>query len=251
VTVLFDRRSGRLRLDKRAADALVAWARGTASGCQALTELHEAGVITRGRPHAALVPAVEALSEPVCRVQVSFTTHGEDQSGSGWVMSDAAALLLDLPDGLRELVTVHPTFLPAGLARVVRLGPRPRVEAEPLHLPSSLLGTLLGGDDVARRAAADGISRDIADSHARTAIRSLASGSVAHWSVGVSWRAARDRPGERRLSVLDTPDAGLWLLEPVHELTALWPSTPTAVWRALTVLLPGDDEIAASANLGR
>jgi len=244
VTVLFDQRSGRLRLDQRAADALLAWARGAASGGPAIAELHEAGVIARGRPHAALVPAVEALSEPVCRVRVKLTTHGAHESGSGWVMSEAAALLLDLPDGLRELVTVHPTFLPAGLARVVRLGPRRRADTEPLHLPSSSVAALVGGDDAARRAAADSISSDVVDDRTRTAIGGLTSGPVAHWSIGVSWRAARDQAGERRLSVLDTPDAGLWLLEPVHELTTLWPSTPTAAWRALTVLLPGDHELA-------
>jgi hypothetical protein len=44
--------------------------------------------------------------------------------------------------------------------------------------------------------------------------------------------------------VLDCVEAGLWLLEHGDGLIVLWPTTPTVLWRALTTLLPGDDELA-------
>ena len=244
MTVRFDRRSGRLRLDQPACDALLAWAGGAEAAGPGIAELREAGVIVRGRPHAAVAPAVHALSEPVCRLQVELRPgDGAERGGSGWVMSQAAALLLDLPEGLRELVTVHPTFVPAGLARVVGLGPRPRVPAEPLHLPEPLAAALTGPDVTARRDAADSISNHLDGTTARRVVRSLGRGSAGYWSVRASWPAAPDRAGERLLRVVDTGDAGLWLVEPGDGLTALWPTTPTVVWRALTALLPGDDEL--------
>ncbi|WP_279582987.1 hypothetical protein [Fodinicola feengrottensis] len=42
--------------------------------------------------------------------------------------------------------------------------------------------------------------------------------------------------------MLDT-EAGLWLMEPSVGLAVIWPTTPTAIWRALVCLLPQDNEI--------
>lgn len=245
MTVRFDARSGRLQLDEDAAGSLLAWVTGAEPG-PAVTELHDAGVIVAGRPHHSLEPALKALNEPVCQLELALhCSTGTHHCGSGWVAAEAAALLLDLPeDGMRELITVHPTFLPAGLARVVRLGPRRRTSSEPLHLPSQLFDALLCDDPASRRRAADGLSDGVVDPGTRSAFQALSAGPWCRWHVDVSWRAAPDRPGGRRLSVLDAPDAGLWWVEPAPESTTLWPCTPTSIWRALTVLLPADEELA-------
>lgn len=244
MTVLFDVHSGRLRLDQDAAGALLAWARGAEPG-PAMTELHDAGVILEGRPHPALEEGLKALNEPVCGLELALqTSTGERRTGSGWVAVDAAALLMDLPDdGMRELITVHPTFLPAGLARVVRLGPRRRTGSEPLHLPSHVFDALLVGDPTTRARAADDLGGGGVDPDTQAAVRALSSRPWRRWHVNVSWRAAPGRPGGRSLSVLDTPDAGMWWMEPAHDSTVLWPCTPTSVWRALTVLLPADEDL--------
>lgn len=245
MTVRFDARSGRLRLDEPAARALLDWVTGADAG-PAVTELHDAGVIVAGRPHPALETGLKALNEPVCRLEVALrASTGERLSGSGWVAAEAAALLMDLPDdGMRELITVHPTFLPAGLARVVRLGPRTRIDSEPLRLSSGDFDALLDGDPTTRARTADDVGGAGVDPDTGAAVRELASGPWCRWRVDVSWSPAPGGPGERGLSVLDTPDAGLWWVDQADGSTVLWPCNPTAVWRGLTVLLPADEELA-------
>jgi len=244
VTVDFDSGTGRLRLDPQTCAALLAWADGAPSSDPALAELAQQGVIHKGRPHPALVPALEALTDPVCEVSVTRSSdEGDLPGGEGGVALTAAGLLLDAPGGLRELVTVHPTFLPAALATIVRLGPRPRVDSEPLHLPASALDGLLMGDPASRRQSAGNVGADIEAPAARAAVASLASTSWHRWAIVISWPARPGQPGERRLEVLDTPALGVWILEPATGLVVLWPSTPTAVWRLLTLLLPGDEEL--------
>jgi hypothetical protein len=120
VTVHFDTDTGRLRLDQDAFQTLAAWAGGRSRKDPGLDDLRAAGVVRRGTPHPALVPGLDAVAHPVCRLSLTMRDGaGRVESGEGWVNGGAAALLLDLPDGLREFVAVHPTFLPAALARIV------------------------------------------------------------------------------------------------------------------------------------
>jgi hypothetical protein len=65
-------------------------------------------------------------------------------------------------------------------------------------------------------------------------------------SVARSRESAGPQPqsaGVRALEVVHT-DTGVWLVVPYADHVKLWPSTPTAVRRLLTALLPRDHELA-------
>lgn len=261
MTVLFDADTGRLRLDRDSFDALVSRRSGSrhhrvARGARStrtdggdrsdrsrgdadpgttagLDSLREAGVLQPGdRVHPVLDPGLAAVADPICRLVVHLRDgQGRDERGDAWVGGDLVALLLDLPDGLCEFGTVHPTFLPVMLARIVELGPRPRLSGEPVPATPELLDRLTDPDPAQRAAAA----------------RPLAHPSLAQvrrdWRAQASWHPAQGSAGVRALRILDTPD-GLWLVEPHAERAVLFPTTPTAVWRELTRLLPTDIELA-------
>ncbi len=171
---------------------------------------------------------------------------GSTDVGTGRAAPEAAALLLSAPDDLLELVTVHPTFLPAGLWRVLGMGPRPRTDAEPVQVPVHLFERMLGNDLELREAAVDRLLSGGGVDANHPVLRALAGTDWTRWNAAVEWEAPQGRRGRRALTVLDTA-AGVWLIEDAGPHGVVWPSTPTVVWRALTLLLPGDDELNRSA----
>lgn len=240
--VVFDDRTGRLRLDQATFEQLVAWARARGDGDPGpgLAALREAGAVRPGAPHPALAPGLLAVTEPVCRLRLRLTDElGRARSGEGWVRGDAASLLLDLPDGLRDFVTLAPAFLPAALARVVRLGPRPRPPSQPVQVPAALLGTLFSAD-AAERA---GVAELVTGVALRAAVKRLAAGPWRVWRAEMTWTGPGGRPARRELHVADG-EVGLLLLDVDDERAVLWPTTPTAVWRHLIRLLPDTVELA-------
>ncbi|WP_163573223.1 hypothetical protein [Fodinicola feengrottensis] len=193
--VLFDAESGRLRLDDDSFETLSQWAHGQPTAGD-VAPLRQAGVIDRSRrPHEKLLPGLLAVSEPVCTVEI--TVEGEKlETGRGWVCAEAAALLLDLPGGLKEFVTVHPSFLPAALARIVRLGPRPRISALPLQIPHSTLDQLLSPEPEVRSSTVEKLIVDApAGEREPTAAAATALGS----GLRQQWRVRVEGPARTAL----------------------------------------------------
>jgi hypothetical protein len=192
------------------------------------------------------MPGLIAVGEPLCTVEISIEDADRGvESGRGWVSDDAAALLLELPGGLHEFVTVHPSFLPAALARIVRLGPRPRVATVPLQVRNALLDQLLSPDESIRSVAVEELIAEIPAAEREltvAAAEALGSGPRHRWHVRIEWTAPDGSLGGRGVRVLDTA-AGLWLTEPTVGVSVAWPATPTAVWRTLISLLPGEADI--------
>jgi hypothetical protein len=244
--VMFDAASGRLRLDADSFGTLSDWVSGREPAAAALAPLREAGVIVRGRPHDLLMPGLIAVGEPLCTVDISIEDADRNvESGRGWVSDDAAALLLELPGELHEFVTVHPSFLPAALARIVRLGPRPRVATMPLQVRNALLDELLSPDESVRSAAVEALIAEVPAAERELTVeaaRALGSGLRHRWRVRMEWTAPDGSPGGRGVRVLDT-ESGLWLTEPTVGVSVVWPSSPSAVWRTLISLLPGEADI--------
>lgn len=244
--VVFEAASGRLRLDRTAFDTLVALARGHTIGQDGETaELRAAGVLDEhGSPAEALRAGLRAVADPVCRLEVRMQhADGRREAHEGWVAGHAAALLLAADGGLLELVSVHPSFLPEALARLVGLGPGPRLEgAAPVRLTVRTINQLTGSDPRARSAAAEQLRRAAAGTDQQATAQALGGGVRCRWEAVVTWPAAAGVAGRRALHVLDTP-AGPWLLEPAGAGLLAWPTTPTTVWRALTTLLPRDHEL--------
>jgi hypothetical protein len=241
MTVAFDARTGRLRLDQKTFDCLVAWARGTADPGPELGELRDAGAIRSGAPHPAVWPGLQAVTEPVCRLHLaSIDDDGRCRSGDGWIASNAAALLLDAPDSMRELITVHPTFLPMAIARIVRLGPHPRPGTDPLHIPRVVYEGLFAPDRAERRLAAERISAGASDEPPlRDVVEQLVTGPWRLWAVTLTWTTPDGEPAAHAMQVAGTL-AGLCLVDTGGQDSTLWPTTATGVWRRLTLLLPDE-----------
>ena len=224
----FDAETGLLVASEAALAALRSGADATPDGW---AELEAAGAVAGGMPHPALQPALEAMRSPVCALDL----QRGDRRGSGWVDAQVAAMLLPEPDGRRKLVDVPTPFLPAALARMNELGPRPRVErAVRLRFEVPELLELL-----ARRRD----SRDRPEPDA-SAVAALLAGLREHWRAEARWPPAQGSAGRRVVEVIDT-EAGLWLVVPDEPTVELWPTTPTDVWRQLAGILPRDEELAA------
>jgi len=180
--------------------------------------LQRAGVTVDGAVHEALADGVQALLSPMAELELQ---HGAQQ-GEGRLDGCAAVLVLPEGDSLR-VHAVPVAFLPAALARLVQLGPRPRVEpAQRLPFSSAEFARTLVG----------------------AAPAPPALGSVhRHWRFVSRWPSpTRSMPGEHGVEVLDA-EHGLWLVVPDGADIELWPTTPSQVWRRLVGLVPANEEV--------
>ncbi len=199
----FEPERGRLLIGEDAMRVLVAHAAdpvGVAAGdaVAELASLQAAGVIAGGRAHPAVADAVAAIVRPeLCTLELSHS----GKAMQGWVSYDAAALLLpeaEGDDGRRALLALHPTVLPAALADLVDLGPRPVADgAAPVVYVADAI------EDVHRR-----------------------------WRLEATWRLEDGAEGGDGLEVLDTA-SGFWMLTTGDEggPPIAWPVTPTLIWR--------------------
>jgi hypothetical protein len=219
----YDAAAGRLEASHEQIGALLAL---EGAAVEHVDALARAGALTDGRPHDALRPALDAIADPVCELAL----ERGDRSGRGWVSRDVAVLLVPAPGARVVLHQVPPVFLPDALARMNDVSPRPRVTpaVRLCYAPGELAQLLAGTAEPAEDAA-----------------RELVRGLREHWRITASWDPAPGSPGVRALEVIDT-DAGLWLVVPDDPSVELWPTTPTAVFRLLTGLLPRDHELASA-----
>jgi len=223
---------------------MVAYAGQPTGDAAHLAELREAGAYRDGRLHPTLEEGLDAVLNPVCRLEVRLAgAHGRDDRCHGWVAGGAAGLLLPDREGLCEFVVVHPGFVPERLARVVGLGPRPRTQAAgPLELGTGLLDELTAADPGRRTGALQRVL-DGPPGPAGAVARALATGFRARWEAVMRWLPAPGSAGQRSVQVADT-ESTLWAVERAGIGLALSPTTPTAVWRRFVTLLPNADELA-------
>jgi EspG family len=242
--VRFDPETATLQLDRETFAALIAHAAEPTGNASPPAELQAVGVLHDGRYHPALEQGLDAVLNPVCRLQVrGADPHGREDHCDGWVAASAAGFLLPVQGELWEFVVVHPSFVPERLARIVGLGPRPRAPtARPVELGTELLDQLTASDPGRR---ADALQRVLSSGpeDAQAIARALASGFRSRWEVVVRWLPAPGSTGQRAMHVIDT-ETTLWAVEPAGIGPVVWPTTPTAVWRLLVTLLPRDEELA-------
>jgi hypothetical protein len=257
MTVHFDPDTARLRLSPGAFAALyLRISDGDEPAEQErLEELRDSGVLRGGSPHPKLTDGLDAVAEPVCRLRIRDHRRYQDawriDEVDGWIGEEAAALLLDLPDGLREFITVPVMSIPEALARVVEWAPRPAPPGPPLRVPSSVPDGLVSPDPASREhaayrltnATAAGPMPEGAEDSPRRAAEQLVGGLRRYWEAVMSWDPAPGAAAERALRVLDS-DSGMWMVQPVAADVTLRPVTPTTLWRELVLLFPSENELA-------
>ncbi len=243
----FDPGTGRLRLPPARFTALLEY-----PGAEAAppTDLTAAGVLGDAGPHPLLIPGLTAARAPVCRLFLHVAGAAAVHLHQGWVAADAAAFLLHVREGQAELVTVGPTFTPAAVVRVLRLGPRPPLGLDAFSTHADLVEGLFAAEKRDRdnaladiRGAAAGVRRDAWEA-------AVADRTWRACRVAVSWTGRDGEPAGRDVIVLDTP-AGMLRVDRSDPpgVSALWsPTSMTSVWRALTALLPGDPELGAAGG---
>lgn len=242
MTVAFDAANGRLRIDQPAFDRLIEWANGNTDPGPRLDELRRAGVVFQDKTHPVLAPALTAVTDYLCELRLDLVDHtGTEKSGDGWIGGAGAVLLLDLPDGMRELIALPADLLPAVIAKVVSLGPHPVPASEPLSLTRDVFEGLLAGTEAERRSASARLALPHEEGAAAALVERLVNGPWRRWTASMAWYTPDGEPATSTLQVLDT-ETSLCLCEVAGVNAVLWPSNATAVWRRLTLLLPDEVE---------
>jgi len=203
-------------------------------GPDCASTLEAAGLLSEGQLLAPVARAMAAVRNPSCRFSVA--TRGLE--AQGWLDAGLAALLLPVEAGLLELTWVPAAFLPDVLARLVELGPRPIPDGPPLRLtPGSLAHLLAAPDDYAPLPGADPSGSRGQESRARRLLASV----TRHWRIEARTIADAGPGQPRSLEALDTPD-GSWRLFADAGCVELRPTSPTRLWRLLTVLSSASEE---------
>ena len=242
MNVRFAPETGEFLMDQSAFDQLINWAAAGDPPGPELEEFRQAGVISADGLHDTLVPPITAVMDPSCQLRIDVFDHdGSERCADGWLNGNTGALLADRASGMRHFFEVHPTLIPAVVAKLVKLQPRPRFtsETEPLLMPRSSLEGLLGASVAEREAAASRFTSTGDAPH--PVIDVLVPGPWRRWSVTSMWVEPSGRPASYGLQVIDT-DQGMWRCEASGVDASLWPTRSTDVWRALTRLLPDEVE---------
>ena len=235
--------AGRLRLDLEAFDALVA-----GGGTEAVAYLRDAGLLDGDVVHPAIRPAVEAARAPVCVVDVAVAGTQGSTEHRMWLAPAAAACLLHVSDGKYQVFVVDPTRVPALVAKVVRLGPRPRLTPGAVPCPFVVVAGLTAPDAEQRAASVDRLAETCPAEWAEWAAQ-LRGGRWRMWSARTTWPATNMTPTGRAVTVLDTPTGVVRVDEPQVDVadatdqTSLTATTPTEIWLELTRLLPTDADL--------
>jgi len=164
--------------------------------------------------------ALTAVTSPLVQVRLDTAGTVSAQSHRMWVDLDAAALLLAVSAGERQLLWTPPQYLPAALAKIVDLGPRQVGPRDARLVEPDVLEDLFAANDMRRRSAFTVAEVDVA------------------WTLAVTWDA-----GERLMSVVDG-DGGLFVVEVVGDSWQLRPVSATFLWRRFTSMLPTDEELS-------
>lgn len=223
--------SGRLRLEPELFDALLSWAEGGEVDRERWLALSGAGLVLGDQPHPRVAGAVAAMADPMCvtSLQSNAVDDGSGIRGAGWMSGESAALLLDAPDGRVELACLPPMSVPAALARLLGLSPRPLPAAPAVQLRATVVDEFFTVRSPHRSLTSHPVLEAIGLSTVTDAFR---------WDVATRWPGAGEVTHSGRLRVIDSPD-GLWgVTTSEAERLTLQPTTPTAVWRLLLRQFP-------------
>jgi hypothetical protein len=203
--------------------------------------------------HPRLVSLARCLARPHVRLVLDQT--GSDRQLQGWIDEQIAVLTrpsISRPAMPADVVVVPRGMVPLRLAKLIALGPRPRVKLnEPTEFDRSLLDTLLTGEESlspgqvgALSSEADGLLPGWIE-----VLAALSAGKGTRWLAGVWWNAPGESPKARSLEVVEG-DVGSFLVSDAtrrdgpFRRVRLRPLSASAIWRLLCGLVPTQNEIA-------
>lgn len=181
------------------------------------------------------VPAADAIldtaTKPRAAVQLQTATPGGVFTHEAWLGDEIVTLLIQARQGNdRAVVPMPPDQLPAALARLVGLGPRPRLDKAGLHrephaVDDETLDAWFASDVAIRQAAYEPLGADRAWRIVATAI---GSSDDAH-----------------QVAAADGLDGGLWFVDDVDDQLTAVPTSPTVAFRNLAALPSALAEVSA------
>lgn len=207
--------------------------------------LEAAGLLSDGQLLAPVARALDAVRNPSCRFSVSSRgLAAQAEEAQGWLDVDFAALLLPGDAGLLELAWVPAAFLPDALARLVELQPRPVPEGPPLRLtPGALAHLLAAPSDHATPPNGDPCGGPGQDQRVRRLLASV----TRHWRIEARTMTEGGPALPRSVEALDTPD-GMWRLFVDRGCVELRPTSPTLLWRWLTLMPFASEGVGGSGS---
>ena len=248
--VVADLEAGVLRLSRPALQALATLTGGPAAPLPVdspaettLGALESAGLVGPTGLHPVMAPIAAAVADPVVRIRFDHLGPGTPVECPGWISPDVAVLAVPGSDGLDEILAVETSFLPARLAALIGLGPRPVPRLPPgsvradIGLLEALLSGLVATAEDVRRHVGPVVPQALVD-----AAVAISDGIRLHWRATTTWGDPA-RPATRTHEVVESQAGTFWVVHRDFAGTELTPISPTGVWRLLIGLLPGDDEL--------
>ncbi|GAA2747029.1 hypothetical protein GCM10009868_34820 [Terrabacter aerolatus] len=197
--------------------------------------LSDAGILVDGRPHLGLRAGLEAVADPYARLEISTGNQSSPRLHHGWV-DRTSALVVDQGDEGADLVEVDIAFLPATIAHLTMLQPRPRLHGRGGVVDLVGVGALLspaapfGAASAADLAAAAAPWPEVAEC-LRTAAWRLSAVDVADSRTGSTATA--------QVVWVDTP-AGVLRVDDEPDGAILTGTTTGSIWQSLVHALPVD-----------
>lgn len=217
-----------------------------------LEELSDGGIVADGALHPQLVTLARCVAAPGVRLRLERSSDPSFHT-DGW-LDDRLAVLFRMQSGATagDVVAIPRGMVPFRLARLVELGPRPRVKVvDPVELDEGLLETLLAaGAGLTGSQISTLLGRDdeVIPEWMGILVR-LSEGRATRWRVGAWWNTTEESPVARSLEVADS-EAGSFLIVRRrregrrYRRAALYPLTSTQIWRLLCALVPAPAEVS-------
>lgn len=233
----------RIFIDDEAVAALHSWV--TTQDDATADQLTALDVIRDELLHPALQPVAEAMTEQFCHLTLTVAGAGGVGTHRIWAAPGILVAVAHLREDLSEVLLSAPQFVAAALARLTRLGVRPRLTGGPLRPDPDALTSLFTADSRARADAAGYLADQAPTAWAEWA-EALRTDLWRAWRLDVDWLAPDGVETGRQLAVVDTQAGAVEVRWPAPNQPQLEPITPTDLWRAFVAILPGDDELPAA-----
>ena len=233
----FDASTGRLHADVATVLALVDLHVDERNGLSAgqRESLARAGVFVDGRLHPALRERLDAVARPSARLEVEVATPSSTRLHQGWVHR-VSALVVDHGDDVADLLEIEAAFLPATIAHLTHLQPRPRLDGRGGPVDGGACDALLSPSGSRRNDAATELAAAAAPWPAVAAC--LRTGSWRSCGLDVAHRHSGST-STQRVVWLDTP-AGALRVEDDAAGPVLSGTTTGSIWQEVVAALRAD-----------